>query len=219
MKAVIFDLDGTLLDRDESVLRFIRDQYKRLNNYLNHIPIEIFISRFIQLDNHGYVWKDKVYAQLVQEYNINGLTSEDLLQDYLKNFKKSAVPFNGLIDMLEKLKEQNFLLGIITNGYGQFQMDNIEALTIKHFFDVILVSEWEGLRKPDPAIFQRALKKLKVDPSESVYIGDHPENDIVSAQKVGMRTIWKRTESWKKAEAKFIVDELKEIPNLLAKLN
>lgn len=45
--------------------------------------------------------------------------------------------------MLEELKSSNFLLGIITNGYGQFQMDNIKALGIEQYFDVILVSEWE----------------------------------------------------------------------------
>lgn len=59
-KAALFDLDGTLLNRDKSVELFINEQYERLYELLSHIPKEQYISRFIELDNHGYVWKDKV---------------------------------------------------------------------------------------------------------------------------------------------------------------
>ncbi|MEH7532490.1 HAD hydrolase-like protein, partial [Priestia megaterium] len=61
IKAVVFDLDGTLLDRDSSLKLFIEDQYKRYSDQVGHIPQKEYISRFIELDNKGYVWKDKVY--------------------------------------------------------------------------------------------------------------------------------------------------------------
>ena len=218
IKAVLFDLDGTLLNRDESVQLFVANQYERLKNFLDHISKETYINRFIQLDNHGYVWKDKVYEQLVSEYAITGLRSKDLLQDYLENFKYSTVPYPNLLQMLEKLKQQDFQLGMITNGFGKFQMDNIEALKIKHYFDAVLVSEWEGLKKPDSAIFNRALNKLKVKPTESVYIGDHPENDINAAHNIGMETIWKRSNLWDTPSTKYIIDDLMEIPKLLNKM-
>ena len=64
--------------------------------------------------------------------------------------------------MLDELKSNNVILGMITNGYGQFQMDNIKALGIERYFETILVSEWEGIKKPDPQIFKRALKQLNV---------------------------------------------------------
>jgi putative hydrolase of the HAD superfamily len=51
---------------------------------------------------------------------------------------------------------------MITNGIGKFQMDNIKALGIEKYFKTILVSEWEGFKKPDPNIFFRALKQLHV---------------------------------------------------------
>lgn len=73
-KAVLFDLDGTLLNRDKSVELFINKQYERLYELLSHIPKEQYISRFIELDNHGYVWKDKVYQQLISEFNIPFVT-------------------------------------------------------------------------------------------------------------------------------------------------
>ena len=104
VKAIIFDLDGTLLNRDASVLKFIDHQYERLNNCLCHIPKDQYISRFIELDCRGYVWKDVVYKQLVDDFTITEISSERLLQDYRENFKNYCVPFPNLTDMLEQLK-------------------------------------------------------------------------------------------------------------------
>ncbi|WP_338152460.1 HAD family hydrolase [Indiicoccus explosivorum] len=96
-KAVLFDLDGTLLDRDASLLQFVENQRERL---LPGIPPADFIRRFIELDAHGYVWKDEVYARLVKEFSISHITSEQLLADYINKFSDFCVPFRGLTDML-----------------------------------------------------------------------------------------------------------------------
>lgn len=215
IKAVLFDLDGTLLDRDESVKRFIHRQYDRMNRVVGHISRENYTKRFIELDQRGYVWKDKVYQQLVKEFQITELTWEGLLQDYLDDFKNHCVPFPNLITTLEKLKSYNLQLGMITNGRGQFQMDNIKALGIERYFDTILISEWEGVKKPDPEIFTRAMKKLNVLPHQSIFVGDHPENDVKAAQNVGMKGIWKKDIHWDQVEADFIVNELAEIPLII----
>jgi putative hydrolase of the HAD superfamily len=211
IKAVLFDLDGTLLDRDESVKKFIHNQYDRLNRCVGHIPRETYINRFIELDQRGYVWKDKVYRQLVSEFQISEMTWEELLQDYIAEFKHNCIPFPNLIATLEKLKTNNIRLGMITNGRGQFQLDNIKALGIEKYFDTILISEWEGIRKPDPEIFKRALKQLNVSPLQSLFVGDHPENDVKAAQNIGMKGIWKRDLQWNQVEADYIIEDLADL--------
>lgn len=217
IKAALFDLDGTLLNRDESVKLFLDSQYHRLNKFVGHIPKKQYMTRFIELDNRGYVWKDNVYQQLVNEFAMEGITWEELLQDYITEFKNNCVPFPNLIEMLEKLKTSNLKIGMITNGIGQFQIDNIKALGIEKYFDVILVSEWEGIKKPDPQIFQRALAKLDVLPNESLFIGDHPNNDVKGAQNVGMKGIWKKDYQWSNVDADYIVDNLAELPAIIGK--
>lgn len=189
IKAVFFDLEGTLLNRDESVKKFIDDQYERLIEIVGHISKETYCRRFIELDNRGYVWKDKVYEQLVHEFEVTGLNAEDLLQDYIKEFSNHCVPFQNLHSMLQDLKGNHFRLGMITNGYGQFQLDNIKALNIEHYFNTFLISEWENMKKPNPKIFEKALKKLNVESHQSVFIGDHPENDVKASKNVGMLSI------------------------------
>ncbi len=218
IKGVLFDLDGTLLNRDESVKRFVDSQYDRLQPYFRDIQKEDYITRFIELDAKGYVWKDKVYQQLIFELNIRGISWEELLQDYLTHFQNHCVPFPNLHSMLDTLKQSKLKLGMITNGKGKFQLDNVYALSIEHYFDCILVSELEGLSKPDPEIFHRALEKLQIEPYEAIFIGDHPKNDVKAAENVGMTAFWKQDDHWDTGGTEFIIHDLAEIPNLITQV-
>jgi putative hydrolase of the HAD superfamily len=220
MKSVIFDLDGTLLDRDASVEQFISVQYDRLSEHLNHIPKNDYTARFVELDCHGHVWKDKVYQSLVSEFVIEGMSWQSLLEDYEMRFQFHCVPFQFLTEMLNELKQKGYLLGIITNGRGQFQARAIDGLGIRDYFDVILISEVEQVRKPQVEIFQRALNRLGVAAFDSVFVGDHPEADIAGAKGAMMKTIWKSNSSWTEAkEADAVINELNEIPSVLEQFN
>ncbi|ENQ3107886.1 putative hydrolase of the HAD superfamily [Bacillus sp. 491mf] len=212
IKAVIFDLDGTLLDRDHSLNLFIRDQYKRYINELNHITEEQYVTRFIELDNKGYVWKDKVYEQLLREYAISSLTWEQLLEDYINNFQHHCTPFPHMKNVLQELKNRGLLLGMITNGFTEFQLLNIHALNIEKHMDTILVSEQEGIKKPQADIFLRAIERLGVKPEESIFIGDHPENDVIAARNVGMHAIWKKDTFWGQPFIdEHVIEDLREL--------
>ena len=211
IKAVLLDLDGTLLNRDASLKYFLEAQYERLYQYLGHIPIEKYTSRFIELDQRGYVGKDLVYQQLIIELNISGISRESLHLDYINEFSNCCVPFPNLINMLESLKDRSIRLGIITNGKGKFQMDNIKALGIENYFDTILISEREGIKKPNPEIFKRALSKLDAAAYESMYVGDHPENDVLGSKNVGMLAVWKKDIYWGHAEANFVINDLMDL--------
>jgi putative hydrolase of the HAD superfamily len=220
IKSVIFDLDGTLLDRDASVEQFVSVQYDRLSENLSHIPKNDYTARFIELDCHGHVWKDEVYQSLVSEFAIEGMSWQSLLEDYEMQFQFYCVPFQFLTEMLNELQKQGYLLGIITNGRSPFQARAIDGLGIRDYFDAILISEVEQVRKPQVEIFQRTMDRLGVSASDSVFVGDHPEADIVGAKSAMMKTIWKRNSSWTEAkEADATIDELSEIPPILAQFN
>lgn len=219
IQAVLFDLDGTLLNRDASVMSFIDDQYDRMHQSLGHIPKDVYAERFIELDRRGYVWKDQVYAQLIQEFNIEQITMENLLEDYIAHFRFHCHPFDGLQAMLESLKQQGVKLGIISNGKGKFQMDNIKALGIERWFDAILISESENLRKPDPRIFERAMARMNVLPAHSLFVGDHPTTDVEAAKKAGMIGVWKKDAGWSEAAADYTIDELDELNRIVQGLN
>lgn len=215
IRAVLFDLDGTLLDRRQSLEQFIHNQYNRFASHLMSIGKLEYCSRFLELDNNGYTWKDKVYATLLYEYNITTLTPEQLLHDYITNFQHHCIPFQNMYELLQRLTQQNIKIGIITNGFTDFQMNNLRALNIHTYTNTILVSEAEGIKKPHPEIFERALKKLDVRTTECLYVGDHPENDVLSSERVGILGVWKRDSFWGDFEHPRIVKDLLEVLSFL----
>jgi len=208
VKAILFDLDGTLLNREATLIAFCNAQHERFA-----LPVEkqTYIKRVVELDENGYVRKEIVYAEMAKEFKLSEEVEHFLFDDYMQHFHNYCVPFNGLIETLQSLKQQQFKLGLITNGRHDGQNESIKALSIEEFFDVVLISESEGVAKPDVAIFERALQRLDVKAKDACYVGDHPTNDIEAAKKVGLMTIWKKNELYKDEYADYIIDTLPEI--------
>jgi putative hydrolase of the HAD superfamily len=121
-----------------------------------------------------------------------------------------------MVEMLDALKGKKMKLGMITNGFERFQDNNIKALHISEYFDEILISESEGIKKPDPAIFIRATSRLGVKPEEAVFVGDHPTNDIEASLKVGMKAIWKEDLFYREpVHSTWTIKDLVEICNIM----
>ncbi|MGX1264396.1 putative hydrolase of the HAD superfamily [Rossellomorea marisflavi] len=218
IKAVCFDLDNTLLDRDRSLHSFLVDQYARLNMF-HHVKKDLFMNRFIELDDRGYVWKDSVYETLIREFYMDGHTVEGLLSDYLLHFQNHCIPLGPVEEVLGELRAKGMLIAIISNGYHQFQSDNLRALSIHLYAHTILISESEGMRKPDKRIFQSIAGKMGVQVEECVFVGDHPINDVKGAKDAGMTSIWLRSEGYSVPDhADAIIDQLQELLSVLSEM-
>lgn len=188
-KAVIFDLDQTLLDRTTSLINFLTWQ----TNYFRLVPNQIkqqFIQRFLDIDDNGKVWKDVVYENLTQEFMIKHISKEQLLESYINDFNKFSCCFRDVEETILDLKQKGYLIGLISNGKTPFQEHNFYALGLAEFFTSIIVSEAVGLRKPDPAIFLLSCKQLGVYPHDCIFVGDNEMADIQGAKDVGMKTIF-----------------------------
>lgn len=215
IRAALFDLDGTLLDRRQSLESFISDQYERYAGHFTEIEKNEYCTRFIQLDNNGYTWKNKVYTTLLNEYNITTLTADQLLHDYITEFTNHCIPFPNMHELLQQLQNQNIAIGIITNGFTEFQMNNLCALQLHTYTNTILISEAEGIKKPHPAIFERALQQLNVTAKECIYVGDHPEKDVIGAENAGITAIWKKDSFWEGFEHSRVARDLLEVLSFL----
>lgn len=190
IKAVLFDLDGTLLDRSGSLTVFLKDQYSRYQSHFSGVPCEWFQRRFIELDQRGYGDKAKAYRTLLDEFSIAGLTVTELLADLRRNAWENCRVFSGAFDVLEQFRSRGYKLGIVTNGSTQSQHTKVTRSGLIDLVDIVLICEREQVRKPDPRIFTRAAERLGVRTQECVFVGDNPQTDIDGAHQVGMKTVW-----------------------------
>ncbi|MCL4864013.1 MAG: HAD-IIIA family hydrolase, partial [Caldilineaceae bacterium] len=186
---------------------------------LQTTPLDDFVERFLALDERGYVKKAVVYQQLAEEFGWSAQLTQTLCDDYYARYHDECISFPGLAEMLANLCALGLKLGLVTNGWEQTQRGVIQALAIEPFFEAILISETEGVRKPDARIFSRALERLGVEAGHALFVGDHPVNDIEGAQQVGMRTVWMRDAYWGDCpQANWRIDGLPELTTLCTAL-
>jgi len=118
------------------------------------------------------------------------LIVEDVMEDrHLWEVKLQMVPYVNQV--LRELKNR-YKLGIITNtdtSREEHVRIALEKIGIEHYFDVIVTSVDVGYEKPDEKIFLTALKKLGVEASEAVMVGNRISKDILGANRIGMKSI------------------------------
>jgi putative hydrolase of the HAD superfamily len=186
--AVIFDLDGTIHDRSLGIQEFATDQFRRLGVSPAHALA--YTKRFVELDNNGMVWKDKVYEKLREEYKLIGNPSiEALVNEYVTLYPDFAVEIEGSSETLKILKSMRIKVGILTNGPSTLQRSVISSLGFKDIVDAVVISEEVGFRKPQKEMFSLILKELEVEAGESVMVGDSLKADVQGALKSGVKPI------------------------------
>ena len=186
---LLFDLDQTILDRNSSLIQFINWQV----NFFQLVPQALkksFISRFIELDDHGNVWKDIVYKKLIKEFDIQKYTTDELLESYIADFNKFSIGFENIQKVISRLYEKGYRIGLVSNGKTPFQEHNFYALGLTEYFSTIIISEVVGLRKPDEGIFEHACNQLNCYAFDCIFVSDNLKADIEGAKKYGMKTIF-----------------------------
>ena len=215
IKAVVFDLDETLISRAGAIRAFIADQYLRHAEELQDIDRYTYIGKFLSMEDNGRIPKDLVYPAFVAELNITGIDAHELLEDYRIVYPTFATLNPGARKTLEAAKAAGLATAVISNGNARVQNAKLESIGIAHLLDVIIISEAVGLRKPDPAIFYLATGRLGIEPEATLFVGDNPTADIVGAAGVGMQTAWFRNgEIWPEnllPRADVDIDRLEEI--------
>jgi putative hydrolase of the HAD superfamily len=173
--------------------KYLRDQFRikpsnkrsklnMFNLYLNHA--------IVLLSNSGV--------------KMNKMMAFQIVLNWLK-YKWDFIPFQDGLDILKYCKENNYLIGVISN-IDKDMADLFLKLGMKPYVDFYVTSQEAGCDKPAPGIFNLALKKANLKPGETVYIGDQYESDMLGAQGVGIQGILIDRNNW--------FSEIKDCPRI-----
>jgi putative hydrolase of the HAD superfamily len=219
IRAVLFDLDGTLHDRKSTYRAFMERQWTRFRGRLAGISLDRFMEAAIRSDVNGQAPRINAYGALAKALKLARALEQELLADYQAGYPAAAMPFPRVNELLDALRSMGVRLGMITNGSIDIQGRKLDTLGFGPRFDAILISEAEGVRKPEAEIFHRALARLSVDADASVFVGDNPDADVRGAKAAGMRAVWIR-DAWftePPTDADAMVDAVDEILPLVTR--
>lgn len=217
VQAVVFDLDGTLLDRRLSFERFVRDQWERYAHVLTAVDREHYVQILIAADRDGYAPREDLFTGIIARCELPAALAATLLADYRAGFPRACLLFPDAAQTLSLLRAAGLKLGLITNGSVRMQSAKVACLGLSPAFDAILISDAEGICKPQRQIFDRALERLNVTAAHAVFVGDHPDVDVAGARAAGIRAIWRRDPSVSQVvEADAEIGELRDLLTLLS---
>lgn len=210
LKAVIFDLDDTLIDwsglEEDYETRQAPHLVKVFEFIRQHHPLDdrdAFVKAYYERSRTRWesAWEDlrapHMGQDLLHAATAVGvppglLEAEVLMRAYQWRAFDGCVTFPETVEVLTMLRDRGIKLGLITNAYQPMWARDIEmeAHGIAEFFvDCRMSAADFGYLKPHPSIFQASLDCLGVEPSEAVFVGDDVEADIVGAQAAGIYAV------------------------------
>jgi len=195
LDAVLLDAGGVLLDLDYAYLR-------RLIRVNDSEVTEVDLARAEaaarqEINRHvtdggtvGEAWRDYFHV-LLERVGIV-MTQRDSIIDSLweahQRFGLWTVPIEGGPDTVKTLLRNGHRLGVVSNAEGQVARD-LDNAGYRDLFEIVVDSHVVGVEKPDPAIFQIAIEKMKVRPEATIFVGDVPSVDVAGARAAGITPI------------------------------
>ncbi len=154
----------------------------------------------------------------VPEESLPALAEETLSYGILYHVDADTGP------ALHALKERGLRVGVVSNTYQSSRSlaTSLRRFRLLRYIDALIVSSEVGWGKPDPTIFDEALRRLEVRPEETVFVGDTVLADIKGSQALGMKAVltWQyRQEDPDDAKPDLVVDRLSQVASYVDQLN
>ena len=227
-KHVFFDLDRTLWDFDAAAEVAFERIYEKYNLKSLGIPSahefhEVYHplnERLWELYREDKITKADLnrtrFLKPLEHYGIHDIELADhLSEDYVYWSPRIVRLVPGTMELLDYLKPK-YHLHLITNGFQEVQHIKLSGSGLELYFETLTVSEEVGVKKPNPEIFQYALRKAHATVEESLMIGDEMAVDIDGARAIGMDTIFLNLKNGKVVgKSTFEVHDLLKIRELL----
>ena len=228
-KDLFFDLDHTIWDFELNSKETIQelydthklaelgitdfDAYFKIYSAHNHRLWDRYTKGFIKQEELR--WK-RIYLSLLDFKIANEKLAKEMSVQYLDilPFKKNLFPYT--IEILNYLKDKEYKMHLITNGFETVQLHKIKNSKIDHFFTAVITSEASNSLKPHAGIFEYALKTTNAALENSIMIGDNEAADIQGGINFGMDTVFvNHLQVTPSVQATYTITHLKELEAIL----
>ncbi|ENX16496.1 MULTISPECIES: HAD family hydrolase [unclassified Acinetobacter] len=183
MKAVLFDLDGTLIDTAADFIRIIQQMCREEGRPL--VAPELIRT---QVSEGARAMVKLVYPELQLEDPVFLQHRQRFLDMYGADIAVDTDLFDGMYPLLEQLEENDIPWGIVTNKPRWLSEALLKALNLTERCAVLVCPEDVTRTKPDPEPMYLAAKQLNLAAEDCIYVGDHPR-DIDAGRHAQMPTI------------------------------
>lgn len=200
IRAIGFDLDGTLFDH----LGSATDGVNVFLRYLGVEPSDAARAVWFAAEETGFeLWRTgQISFQEQRRYRLETVLPalgvarpesadglDQLFEEYLREYRGAWRAFSDAARVLTELRSRGVQLGILTNGRQEQQVAKLRAIGLYEQIDFVLTAEALGVWKPDRNAFDALAGQFGVAPDECLFVGDHPEQDIVGALAAGMSAV------------------------------
>lgn len=176
IKAILFDLDGTLLDTNKLIVSSFKHTYK------THLNLEVEDSEIIK-------YFGEPLGKTLSRYSKDKL--EEMLKTYTKfnfeNHDKMTVIMEGVENTLKTLVDKDIKLGVVTSKREVMARKGLNLFNIEKYFSTVVTPEMTSKHKPDPDPIFKACDILNINPGESIMVGDS-SFDILCGKNAGSKT-------------------------------
>ncbi len=202
-KHVFFDLDHTLWDFDKNseeamqvafdtlnIGAFLHVDYAKFNEVYQVINFQYW-ERFRKgfISRSDLRWK-RMQAAFLNFKKYDARLAKQLAELYLEVLPTKTHLFDGAIKVLDYCSSKKCAIHLITNGFEETQHQKIRHAGIAHYFSEVVSSERAMSSKPNPAIFEFAIRQTNASKDTSIMIGDHFEVDVMGAKNFGMDQVY-----------------------------
>mgnify|MGYP004503950625 CR=1 FL=1 len=187
IKAIIIDLDNTMIDRQKAFKEMLERKFHIL--FDDEELIQKMINDILKWDNNGTVERIDVFKKWAEVYHITKISPEQLDKEWSNESGSVAFLFDDVRDTLKELKKK-YKIAVLTNGNASSQRRKLNTINIYDLLDYSLVSSEYGVRKPDKKIFEYTAKQLDLKTEECSYVGDNYKIDILGSRNAGMLPVF-----------------------------
>lgn len=219
IKAVVFDFDGTLSNRQKNAYETFRPYLRQFFGDIDDLEYEAILQDMMIFDCNGSTAIKNRVPAFLSKYKMPEDFLEKFTDYYCYHMPDYSVLKPETIEVLEKLKADGYKLGIITDGESRQQHTKIDNVDIEKYFDSVIVSGdlENGIKKPSKEIFDIMAKNLGLKNEECMFVGDVFSSDIIGAIHGGFVPVWypASTEAYAYFYKGYRISNLKEILDIL----